>query len=196
MDPIKLQKVIAQYIDQYKPVIDRTLAALRTNKESLHIPYAQFLFSIIDYYGLLYIVATTKHFDKRDKNNFLAFVASPYFPSVDRCKKSFLYFIRNGVMHQIFSKASSVGASPENKLFFKDTINGNIPALNLDYLDKATIAAIDNFTNDLKTNTTYIDNLYEILITTNYGLNDHTELDSELARSFGGDINNVFNDCI
>lgn len=196
MDIVKQQQVLAQYIDQYKPVIDKTLTALRANKGNLHIPYAQFLFSVIDYYGLLYIVATTRRFNKRDKKNFLDFFASSYFSAVDRCKNSFVYFVRNGLIHQIFSKASSVGTSPENKLFFKDTANGNIPALNLDYLDKITIAAIDNFSNDLKTNATYIDNLYDILITTNYGLNDHTELTSELAGSFGGDINKVFDDCI
>lgn len=196
MDIAKQQQVISQYIDQYKTVIDKTLTALRANKENLHIPYAQFLFSVIDYYGLLYIVATRRKFNKRDKNNFLDFFASSYFPAVDRCKNSFLYFVRNGLIHQIFSKASSVGTSPENKLFFKDTANGNIPALNLDYLDKGTIAAIDAFSNDLKTNATYIDNLHDFLIAKNYGLNDHSELKSELDCSFGGDINNVFEDCI
>ena len=196
MDAVKQQQVLAQYIDQYKPVIAKTLVALRSNKGNLDIPYAQFLFSVIDYYGLLYIVATTRKFNKRDKNNFLDFFASSYFPAVDNCKKTFLYFVRNGLIHQIFSKASSVGTSFENKLFFKDTGHGNIPALNLDYLDKIILAAIDAFSNDLKTNATYIDNLHDILITTNYGLNDHTELTSELASSFGGDINKVFDDCI
>ncbi|CAM3423883.1 hypothetical protein [Aquirufa ecclesiirivi] len=196
MDAFKQQQVLVQYINQYKPVIDKTLTALRANKGNLHIPYAQFLFSVIDYYGLLYIVATTRRFNKRDKNNFLDFFASSYFPSVDTCKKSFLYFVRNGIIHQIFSKASSVGTSAENKLFFKDTSNGNIPALNLDYLDKVTISAIDNFSNDLKTNSTYIDNLHDILLVTNYGLNDHVELTSEFDGSFIGDINKVFDDCI
>lgn len=196
MDTVKQQQVLGQYIDQYKPVIDKTLRALRANKCNLHIAYAQFLFSVIDYYGLLYIVATTRRFNKYDKNNFLNFFASNYFPSVDKCKNSFLYFVRNGIIHQIFSKGSSVGTSSEDKLFFEDIDNGNIPALNLDYLDKVTIAAIDAFTNDLKTNADYIDNLHDILITTNYGLNDHTELTSELAGTFGGDINKVFDDCI
>lgn len=196
MDTIKQQKVLAQYIDQYKPVIDKTLTALRANKGNLHIPYAQFLFSVIDYYGLLYIVATTRRFKKKEKNNFLNFFASSYFPVVDRCKKSFLYFVRNGLIHQIFSKASSVGTSSENKLFFKDASNGDIPALNLDYLDKVTLAAIETFSTDLQTNATFIDNLHDILIKTNYGLNDHTELTAELVFSFGGDINKVFEDCI
>ncbi|MHA8058950.1 hypothetical protein [Aquirufa nivalisilvae] len=196
MDAFKQQQVLVQYINQYKPVIDKTLTALRANKGNLHIPYAQFLFSVIDYYGLLYNVATTRQFNKRDKNNFLNFFASSYFPTVDSCKKSFLYFVRNGLMHQIFSKASSVGTSDENKLFFKDSSNGNIPALNLDYLDKVTISAINNFSNDLKTDATYIDNLHDMLISTNYGLNDHAELTSELTGSFKGDINKVFDDCI
>lgn len=196
MDTNKQQQVFNQYIDQYQPVIHKTLTALRANKGQLHIPYAQFLISTIDYYGLLFIVATTRRFNKRDKNNFLDFFASSYFPTVDRCKKSFLYFVRNGLIHQIFSKASSVGTSSVNKLFFSDTANGNIPALNLDYLDAITIAAIDAFINDLKINSTYIDNLHDILITTNYGLNDHFELTSELATFFGGDINKVIDDCI
>jgi hypothetical protein len=195
MDANRQQQVFGQYIDQYQPVIHRTLDAIRANRENLHIPHAQFLFSIIDYYGLLFIVATTRHFNKRDKNNFLNFFASPYFPAADRCKKSFLYFMRNGLVHQIFSKGSSVGASSEDKLFFKDVQNGNIPALNLDYLEKVTMIAVDDFIENLKINSTYIDNLHDILIATNYGFNDHSELSSEVTSSFGGDINKLFEDC-
>lgn len=196
MDATKQQQVKNQYINQYQKVILQTLTVLRANHNYLHIPYAQFLFSVIDYYGLLFVVATTRRFNKRDKNNFLYFFASSYFPPIDRCKKKFLYFIRNGIIHQIFSKASSVGTSPENKLFFKDTENGDIPALNLDYLDRVTVAAIESFINDLDTNSTYIDNLHDILILTNYGLNDHHELTLELTDSFEGDINKVFDNCI
>ena len=61
MDTDKQQKVFSQYIDQYQTVIHNTLNALRANKEFLHIPYGQFLFSVIDYYGLLYVVANTRH---------------------------------------------------------------------------------------------------------------------------------------
>lgn len=195
MDVAKQQRFFSQYIDQYNPVIDKTLKALRADKDNLHVPYAQFLFSVIDYYGLLFTVATTKEFDKRKKDNFLNFFGSPYFPEVDRCKKSFLYFVRNGLVHQIFSKASSVGISPEDKLFFRDTQHDNIPALNLNYLDRVTVAAIDAFTIDLKTNASYINNLFDILITNNYGLNDKDELTREVSISFSGDLNKVFDDC-
>lgn len=195
MDTVKRQRVFEQYIDQYQPVITLTLTALKGNKNNLHIPYAQFLFSVIDYYGLLYTVATTRHYNKRDTQNFKDFFASNYFPQMDRCKGSFLYFIRNGLIHQIFSKASSVGTSPEDKLFFKDTTNGDIAAMNLNYLDKVTVAAVNSFIADLKTNATYIDNLFDILITTNYGFNDDTELATEITNSFGGDTNKIFEDC-
>lgn len=153
------------------------------------------MFSVIDYYGLIYIAATKRCFNKRDKNNFLEFFASSYFPSADRCKSSFLYFLRNGIIHQIFPKASSIGTSSENKLFFIDKANGNIPALNLDYLDKIIISATNDFKSDLTTNSIYIDNLHDILITTNYGLNDETELTTELNALFGGDITKVYNNC-
>jgi len=59
---VKQQQVLSQYIDQYIPIIDKTLIAIRENKENLHIPYAQFLFSEIDYYGLIYIAATKRSF--------------------------------------------------------------------------------------------------------------------------------------
>jgi len=191
----KKQKIFSQYIDQYQISIHKTLEALRDNKTQLHIPYAQFLFSTIDYYGLLFIVATKKHYNKRDKNNFIEFFSSSYFPSKDRCKSSFLYFIRNGVIHQVFSKASSIGKSPQDKLFFKDVEHGNIPALNLDYLDRVTIKAINGFINDLKINHNYIDNLYDILITDHYALDDHKELATELNTNFGGDIQKIFDHC-
>ena len=195
MDSIKQQKVFNQYIDQYQPVINLTLNALKANKNRLRIPYAQFLFSVIDYYGLLYTVATKGHFNKRDPQNFKGFFASNYFPPVDRCKGSFLYFMRNGLIHQIFPKACSVGSSYVDKLFFKDLNNGDIPELNLDYLDQITIKAIDDFINDLQTKTDYIDNLFNFLITNNYGFNDHLDLKAEIKMSYGDDINKVFNDC-
>ena len=155
MDSIKQQKVFNQYIDQYQPVINLTLDALRANKNGLRIPYAQFLFSVIDYYGLLYTVATKGHFNKRDSQNFKGFFASDYFPSIDRCKASFLYFIRNGLIHQVFPKASSVGTSSLDKLFIKDPNNGDIPELNLDYLDRITMIAVQHFIMDLQTRTDY-----------------------------------------
>lgn len=195
MDSIKQQKVFNQYIDQYQPIINLTLDALRANKNRLRIPYAQFLFSVIDYYGLLYTVATKGHFKKRDPQNFKGFFASVYFPSIDRCKASFLYFIRNGLIHQVFPKASSVGTSSLDKLFIKDLKNGDIPKLNLDYLDQITIRAVDNFINDLQTKTDYIDNLFDLLITNNYGFNDHLELEKEIKTSYGEDINKVFDEC-
>jgi hypothetical protein len=195
MDTIKQQEVLNQYINQYQPIIHKTLDALRANKGKLHLPYAQFLFSVIDYYGLLFVVATTRHFNKRDKNNFLHFFSSEYFPAIDRCKGSFLYFVRNGLMHQVFSKGSSIGTSTNEELFFKDTVNGNIPGLNLDYLDKITNTAIDKFIIDLNTNSDYIENLHDMLIKSNYGLNDHSELTMELEKSFGGNISKVFDNC-
>lgn len=195
MDTTKQKRVFEQYINQYQPVITSTLVALRANKNKLHIPYAQFLFSVIDYYGLLYTIATTRSYNKRDTQNFKGFFASDYFPQADRCKAAFLYFIRNGLIHQIFSKATSVGTSSVDKLFFKDTANGDIAALNLDYLDKVTIAAVDSFIAGLNTRPDYIDNLFDILITTNYGFNDHAELTTEMANSFGGDTTKIFSDC-
>ncbi|MEJ7821269.1 MAG: hypothetical protein WKF85_03045 [Chitinophagaceae bacterium] len=195
MDTDKQSKILNQYIDQYQPTISSTLIALRANKNNLHIPYAQFLFSVIDYYGLLYTVATARRFDKRNPQNFKDFIASDYFPKKDRCKGSFLYFIRNGLIHQIFAKGSGVGTSASNTLFYKDTSNGDNATLNLNYLDSVSITAIESFINDLKTNTVYIDNLFDLLITTNYGFNDHAELTYEIVNSFGGDMNKVFQDC-
>lgn len=192
IDPVKQQKISNQYIDQYYPVIISTLKALRENKGNLHIPYAQFLFSIIDYYGLLYSVAEKRQFKKRDPQNFKNFFSSKYFPSHDRKKASFLYFVRNGIMHQIFSKGSSVGTTIENTLFFRDLKNGNIPGLNLDYLDKITIEAIDKFTKDVLSNPKYIDNLFDILITENYGLNDQEDLNKELEDSYCDNLQNIF----
>jgi hypothetical protein len=52
MDAAKQKAVFEQDIDQYQPVINSTLSALRSNKANLLIPYAQFLFSVIDYYTL------------------------------------------------------------------------------------------------------------------------------------------------
>jgi len=195
MDELKKQQVFAQYIFQYLPVIKSTLNGLRL-RNNLHIPYAQFLFSIIDYFGLLYVVAVNKKFNKRDKNNFTDFFKSIYFPETVRCKASFLYFIRNGLIHQVFAKGCSIGISDSKKLFLLDKGNGNIPELNLRYLEVITINAINSFTDDLQKNSAHIDNLHFLLIENNYGLNDHKELTDEINGSLGGNYDNIVNDCL
>jgi hypothetical protein len=194
MEINKKEQVLKQYVDQYQPTIISTLEALKKNKIELRIPHAQFLFSIIEYYGLLFNVADG-HYNKRDSKNFINIIQSQYFPKVDRCKGSFLWFIRCGLMHQIFAKGSGLGNSKENVLFYKDKSTGDNPTLNLDYLHKVTISAIDNFISDLDTNTAYIENLHEILIIKHYGFNDHKELEDEILKSFDGNSNKIFEDC-
>jgi len=196
MDTTKRQEVLNQYVNQYQPTIISTVEALNEKKDLLRIPYAQFLFSVIEYYGLLFTVADGGHYNKKNPSNFKNMIASQYFPRADRCKGSFLWFIRSGLVHQIFAKGSGLGRSDENKLFYKDTFNGNNPALNLDYLHRVTMRAIESFISDLDTNTEYIENLHDKLIKTNYGFNDHKELEDEITKSFGGDSNKIFEDCV
>lgn len=197
MDMQKQNGIFAQYIDQYTPVISNTLSSLRDCK-TLHIPRAQFLFSIIDYFSLLYVAAVhgrNRKFDKKTPQNFKDFFASNYFPAEVRCKAEFIYFVRNGLIHQIYAKGCSIGTGPNKSLFFPDAGNGGILALDLNYLEKITVEAITNFTNDLKTNAQYIDNLHDVLITDHYGFDDHAELNKIIGNSMNGDINNVFADC-
>lgn len=198
----KKEQVLKQYVYQYVETAHKQLTALRANKDNLHLPYALFLFSLIDYFGLLYRVAYTKQYNKRDKNNFLDFFASSYFPSNENCKGSFLYFVRNGLVHQIFAKGCGVGTSSLNQLFvednlLKDEVGYPIPVLNIEYLDIITESAIKKFIFDLESdlNSDYIDNLYDMLIVHNYGLNDSIELQKEIANSLNSDKNNIFKRC-
>jgi hypothetical protein len=194
MDEEKRTRVFSQYIDQYLPVIDKTLVALRSNESSLHIPYAQFLFSVIDYFGLIFSVSQGKY-NKRDTNNFVNFFNSHYFSKKDRCKSKFLWFIRNGLIHQIFPKASGVGAKKENNLFFPDSRNGNNITLNLTYLDEILVIAIKDFIEDIRNDSNSVNNLFEILIENHYGLDDHLEIKKEIDLSFGGDISRIYSEC-
>lgn len=195
MDVEKRQQIFSQYIDQYTSVVCNTLKSLRNHKNDLRIPYAQFLFSLIDYYGLLYRVAADNKYNKRDKNNFLRFVSSVYFPESDRCKASILYFFRNGIIHQIFPKACGIGCSLTNSLFFRDSHDPSLLVLNLTYLDNIIVKAVEQFELDLKINKTYIENLYKSLIVDHYGLGDHDELAQEVNTSYEGDFENIYKDC-
>jgi hypothetical protein len=191
----KKNKIFDQYIYQYDDTIDKTLFVLRKNKQMLHVPYAQFLFSIIDYYGLLFSTAADKFIKKTEKNNFINFFSSEYFPSEVRCKSTFLYFVRNGVIHQIFPKAMGLNICEENKLFIKDSKIENLAVLNLEFLDKITCEAISKFKKDLTVNDIYIENMYKYLFEINYGLNDHGELEREINNCFDGDFNKIFENC-
>ena len=194
METDKRDKVFAQYIDQYLPVIERTLNELRLNQKNLIIPYAQFLFSIIDYFGLLFSVSQGQY-KKRDKINFNNFLGSTFFPSQDRCKNEFLWFIRNGVIHQIFPKGTGIGLSKVNCLFFLDNNNGNIITLNLAYLDSILMLAIESLIENLRTDDKALINLYEILIINHYGFDDHKELAGVIDSSFGGDMTRILTNC-
>lgn len=196
MDTTKQRLVFEQYINEYRLLIDRTLSALRANQANLQIPYAQFLFSVIDYFGLLFRVADKNIFNKVQKANFLDFFSSSYFPPSVRCKSELMYFIRNGVMHQIFAKGISIGYKYSDELFFQDTNNDNVPALNLKYLDEILHTAIEAFINELRSNSDYIDNLHNHLIVQNYGLNDHAELNTIIGNTLRGNQSNIFQDCI
>ena len=98
-------------------------------------------------------------------------------------------------MHQIFAKGIRIGYMDSNELFFPDTNNGGIPALNLKYLDEITMSAIEAFVADLQTNTDYIDRLHNHLIIQNYGLNDHAELNIVVGNTLGGIPANIIQDC-
>ena len=195
MDPFKQKQVLEQYISEYLTLISKSLTALRLNQANLQIPYAQFLFSVIDYFGLLYRVADKNLYNKILKANFLEFFASNYFPATVRCKSDLIYLIRNGVMHQIFAKGISIGYRDSHELFFPDTNNGGISALNLKYLEEITISAIEAFVADLQTNSEYIDRLHDHLIIQNYGLNDHAELNAVIGKTLGGNPAKIIQAC-
>ncbi|MHA8061565.1 hypothetical protein PQG22_09840 [Aquirufa beregesia] len=93
----------------------------------------------------MFTVASTDHYDKFAKENFLGFLKSDYFLAKDRCKASLLWFVRNGLIHQIFPKATGIGTTAENSLFFRDTQNGGNPTLNLNYFDRELDSAIKKF---------------------------------------------------
>ncbi|HXS35099.1 MAG TPA: hypothetical protein VN721_00250 [Flavipsychrobacter sp.] len=195
MDAEKLKKVTEQYIDQYKSVIMSTLKGLRANT-NLYIPHAQFLFAIIDYYGMLFMVAKNGIFDKRKKDNFVKFFESDYFPPRLRCKASFLYFIRNGIIHQIFPKACGINSTACEDLFYEDAKH-KIPVLNLFILQDITLVAIQNFVSDINQNDTFVENIHRILILdcNNYGLGDHKELEEEINKNFNGKMINLYKAC-
>ena len=186
--------VFAQYIDQYLPIIERTIGALRSNNSNLHIPYAQFLFSVAEYFGLLYMTSRGQY-NKKSSSNFIEFMGSEYFPKKDRCKNKFLWFIRHGLMHQVFSKGTGIGTTSTNGLFFPDTNNGNNITLNLIYFDLILMTAIRSLVQSFKDNEDAINKLYNTLIIEHYGFNDHLELEYAISESFGGDSSKAFTNC-
>lgn len=189
----KQKAVFEQYINQYIPTFKSTLDILRQFKEKAQIPYAQFLFSISEYFGLLYTVAHHGKFDKKNPENFSNFLTSEYFPSIDHCKAKLVWFIRNGVMHQIFPKATGIGVSCKDSLFFQN--EDKTPILNLEYFDRKLQDAISEFVDDLYLKNEYLNNTYKILIQEHYGFDDHIEFENEINKSFGGELEKVFSNC-
>jgi hypothetical protein len=189
----KQKSVFGQYIKQYMSTINSTLDILREYKHKAQIPYAQFLFSISEYFGLLFTVAHYGKFEKRNPDNFTNFLTSEYFPATDHCKAKLVWFIRNGIMHQIFPKATGIGTSCEESLFYQNDDKTLI--LNLDYFDRKLQDAITEFTDDLYTNSIYLNNAHRILIVEHYGFDDQVEFEKEINKSFGGQLEKVVMKC-
>src|SRR5690606_39045958 len=151
----KKEKIFKQYIkNHHLPEIEKCLKVLKQNKGEIIIPYAQFLFSVIDYFSLLYVSSLEdNNFKKTDKQNFYNFIKSKYFPEKDRNKGPILYFIRNGIMHQIFPKKCALVPIDSDMLIYKS----NDPTLNVSYLEKITRQAINSFINDVENDPEVID---------------------------------------
>lgn len=183
-----------QYIDQYLPTINNTLHSLNANHTTLQIPYALFLFTVLDYFSFLFIVATQGRANKRNSSNFITFLTSNYFPGVDSCKANLLQLMRNGVAHQIFPKASGIGYVPKKMLFFEETVNKQlIPVLNIYYFEQVAMDGIKNFIDDIKQNDVYIDNLYSFLCQGNHRyLGDFKELEDCLKKYCGGTFESIY----
>lgn len=196
MDISHRESVFAQYINQYQDQINNHINVMNENRDKLPFAFSMFLFSIIDYYSFLYVVAVNGTGNKKDSNNFKEFMKSDFFPENARDKGAIIYFLRNGLMHQIFPKASSVWYFRDSKLFIKDyDAAGNVvPCLNIEYLCKITLNAIHRFEEDLRTDSSKIENLYNFLIADckGYALGDHKELYECIEHSYDNDIEKIF----
>lgn len=191
MNEPKRDLVFKKYINQHLSRINLTIPDLNSNPET-QIPYAQFLFSINDYFGLLFDAAINKNFDPKGTENLKLFLKSKYFDKINNRKNFVLLFIRNGLMHQIFPKATGVGSSDIKNLFFKDIQHNNQPTLNLKYFEKITLSAIMRFIEDLKINDIYIENLHQLLIIENPYLNDRIEFQKLIEKGYNNDIEELF----
>lgn len=183
-----------QYIDQYLPTICNTLSSLKANHSSLSIPFSLFLFTVLDYFSFLFIIATNGSGNKKDSSNLISFLTSKYFPELDNCKANFLQFIRNGVAHQIFPKAAGLGYSQSKQLFFEENItNQVIPVLNLYFFEIISMKGIIAFIDEMQQNDAYIHNLYfPLLVGDQCYLGDFAELDAYLNKYCEGKINNIY----
>lgn len=189
-------KVLTQYINQYLPTINKALKVLRENRIFVLLPYAQFLFSVADYFSLLYNAGKLESLNKYDsKRYFINFISSSYFPDTEHCKAGFLWFIRNGLVHQLFPKASGIGITQDQVLFFKSSESNHVACLNVHYFDSLLTKAIDEFLKDIKSNDNLVHSLHHNLINNNYGLNDFEELNKVIQESFNGDSDKIYSDC-
>lgn len=184
-------KVLNQYVNQYLPVIESNLSILRSNS-NLRIPYCQFLFSTLDYFGFLYNIAHNNLYSTRGTKNMKDFLGSKYFPNEIHKKIRILDFIRNGVMHQIFPKASSLDTKNIDKLFHEDLSIKPFPALNLIKLENVIIKAITLFIEDVKINSEFVDNLHNQLFIEHPYFDDHKNFNKIIQDDFNGNINNLF----
>lgn len=190
MNVQKRDAVFDQYIrNHHLPEINRTLRILNPKRDSIRIPYAQFLFSIIDYFSLLYVASLEgNNFRKTDKQNFYKFFKSKYFPEKDRNKAAIIYFIRNGVMHQIFPKKAGLNTINSDVLIYRS----EDPILNLNYLESLVLKAIENFLRDIENDSEAIDRMHKVLIAENYIFNDDIDFKNLITNEYDGNKDLIY----
>lgn len=190
----KKEAVLNQYFRQYSNHIYDGIALFnqvvpQNASGTLNVMHTMYLCSVVDHFGKIMRVANMGSDlplqSGQNANNFKFFVEN-YFPSSDNCKGDILYkLFRNGVMHQFFPKASGVFWSndPLHKDKMLEDDNGH-PRLNnftfSNYIKSALDYIIDELENDRLPDN--IANIYDHLITVNYGFNDYNELSTLVAE--------------
>lgn len=193
----KKDSVLNQYFRQYSTHIYDGINLFnqlvpQNNSGTLNVMHIMFLCSVIDHFGKVMRVGDVGSDlplrSGQNASNFKFFIEK-YFPASDKCKGDIIYkLFRNGVMHQFFPKASGVFWS--NDPLHKDKMladDRGHPRLNnftfSNYIKSALDYIIDELENDRLQS--YIENIYDYLIISNYGFDDHAELQALFADYAG-----------
>ncbi len=202
----KKKAVLDQYFQQYMDRISKGIDLFNRQVPqqadgTLDLMHTMFLCSVIDHFGKVMRVGDSGSAaplgSGQNTANFTHFIEN-YFPPQDRCKGDTIYkLFRNGVMHQFFPKAAGVfwSNAPSHKDVLLDEYQKH-PRMNNFTFSNHIENAVKHIMTELEADrmVSHVEAMYDHLILTNYGFDDHSILQS-LKNTYGSRGKTLYDPC-
>jgi hypothetical protein len=170
----KRKNIYNQFIEQYIRRFNHDIALIPVN---VPLAKALYMFAFTDYFGKIIYVADTGDISRigSARHNFTYLIGNR-FPAPHKTRNVEIYELyRCGIMHAVFPKGAGIHfLQGDTRLTFKDVVGitgqkYEIEVLNLWKYEELLKQAIADFSKEIETNDSQINNMYALLTNDIFG---------------------------